>query len=319
MLKTIGRVIGFVLLGANSFGQNYLQFIENKGQWDPNIRYQGEIATGAFALQKTGYRVVLQNKYDLEQLTAAIHSHKSITEGQEIKHTNARSGSGENLPLPADGAAGYVPGVVRAHAYEMRFLNSNTNPLIIPDKPLAAYNNYFIGNDSSKWGSNCRIFQAITYKNVYPNIDIRYYTASGVLKYDFILHPGADVNRIAMYFDGVESLKTSKGELHVKTSVDEVIEQAPYTYQLINNKRVEIPCRFEVKGNIVQFKLDGEYSRDAILVIDPSLVFSTFSGSTADNWGYTATYDGKGNFYAGGIVLTPGNGSRFPISNGAFQ
>ena len=39
------------------------------------------------------------------------------------------------------------------------------------------------------------------------------------------------------------------------------------------------------------------------LVIDPTLMFCSFAGSTADNWGYTATYGPDGSFYGGGIVL----------------
>jgi hypothetical protein len=40
-----------------------------------------------------------------------------------------------------------------------------------------------------------------------------------------------------------------------------------------------------------------------VLVIRPTLIFSTYSGSTADNFGYTATYDSKGYAYAAGSVF----------------
>jgi gliding motility-associated-like protein len=316
LLKTIGRITVCLLLGANGFGQSYLQFVENKGQWDPNIRFKGEMAAGAFALQKTGYRVLLHNKADMDQIGRAAHR------PAEVQATNARrTNAKETEQFPGsggEGGAGVVPGVLRSHAYEMRFLNANPNPVIQPDKALAAYNNYFIGSDSSKWAGNCRIYQAITYRDVYKGIDVRYYTANGVLKYDFIVHPGANPNNIAMYFEGVDELKLSKGDLHIKTSVDEVVENAPYTYQLVNNKRVQVPCRFELKGNILQFRIEGNYSPNATLVIDPTIVFSTFTGSSADNWGYTATYDGKGNFYSGGIAFVS-DGGAFPVSNGAFQ
>ena len=310
ILKTIGRVTVFVLFCTNAIAQSYLEFIENKGQWDPKIKFKGDMSAGSFALQATGYRVLLHNKDDLNRLAETTHGHTSAVDRTQITSIDKIS-----EPVPAD--EGGVAVVLHSHVYEMRFLNANKNPLIIPDKPLATGTNYFIGNDSSKWASNCKTYQGITYKNVYPNIDVRYYTANGVLKYDFIVNPGGDVKSIAMYFDGVENLKVRDGALHIKTSVDDVTEMSPYTYQLINNNRQEIPCNFNVKGNIVRFDLEGAYSQTATLVIDPSLVFSTFTGSTADNWGYTATYDGKGNFYAGGIVF--GSGGIFPVSNGAFQ
>lgn len=305
VLKTIGRMLVWVLVSTNAFSQNYLEFIENKGQWDKNIRYKGEMTTGSFLLQDNGYRVVLYNKEDLSRIGESVHAHGMKEAGQKETVAN------EEVPKPGE------PQSLRGHAYEMRFLNANKNPQIIPDKPLDAYSNYFIGNDPTKWAANCQTYQALTYKNVYPNIDVRYYTANGVLKYDFIVHPGGNPASIAMYFDGAENLRVKDGALQIKTSVELVQEMAPYTYQLIDNSRKEIPCSYDVKGNIVQFRLGAAYSRTATLVIDPSMVFSTFTGSSADNWGYTATYDASGNFYAGGIVF--GRNGTFPVSNGAFQ
>jgi len=305
VLKTIGRMLVWVLVSTNAFSQNYLEFIENKGQWDKNIRYKGDMTTGSFLLQDNGYRVVLYNKEDLTRIGESVHAHGMKEAGQ--KETLA------TVQVPKQ----EEPQALRGHAYEMRFLNANKNPQIIPDKALDAYSNYFIGNDPTKWAANCQTYQALTYKNVYPNIDVRYYTANGVLKYDFIVHPGGNPASITMYFDGAENLRVKEGALQIKTSVEVVQEMAPYTYQLIDNSRKEIPCSYDVKGNIVQFRLGAAYSRTATLVIDPSMVFSTFTGSTADNWGYTATYDASGNFYAGGIVF--GRDGTFPVSNGAFQ
>ena len=52
-----------------------------------------------------------------------------------------------------------------------------------------------------------------------------------------------------------------------------------------------------------------------VLVIDPEIVFSTYSGSSALNFGYTATFDTAGHGYAGGTVFSFG----FPSSAGAYQ
>lgn len=300
------------MLSTHLYAQNYLEFIENKGQWDSQIKFKGDLSAGAFMLQASGYRVVLYDKTDLNSLRESAHGNAKGNSSVLLNKTVDK----KEKPL-LEGKTGGAD-IVHGHIYEMRLLNANKNPLIIPDKPQQTYSNYIIGNDPSKWTSNCKTYQGVTYKNVYPNIDIRYYTSNGILKYDFIVHPGGNPDNIAMYFDGAESLKLRNGGLQIKTSVDEVNELAPYTYQLVNNSRTEIPCYYELKGNIVKFKLEGAYAKDATLVIDPSVVFSTFTGSTSDNWGYTATYDGKGNFYAGGIVFGTGN-SSFPVSNGAFQ
>jgi hypothetical protein len=57
-----------------------------------------------------------------------------------------------------------------------------------------------------------KLYQAITYKNVYPNIDVRYYSEAGSLKYDIIVHPGGDVDKIALRYEGVDKLQLKNNE-----------------------------------------------------------------------------------------------------------
>lgn len=299
-MKAFNYIVVLLVCFASlqSKAQAYLEFVENKGQWDSKTTFKGTITNGAFALQKTGYRFMLHNNNDLKQITNIIHGHN------HNEHNNHKVNPNTNEPI-----------VLRSHVYEVQFLNANTNPQIVPEKSINTYNNYFLDNNPSKWATNCKIYTAITYKNIYPNIDVRYYTDNNQLKYDFIIHPGGDASKIALYFDGAENLKVKNGELVIKTTVNDVKEAVPYTYQITQNGRKEISCNYVVKGNIVQFKLPNSISKTETLVIDPTLIFSTFTGSTTDNWGYTATYDASGNFYAGGISF----GVGFPTNNGAFQ
>jgi gliding motility-associated-like protein len=312
-LKKIAGALGLLMMGLVTYAQNYLEFVENKGQWDKKILYLANTGIGSVALQADGYRVLLHKEEDLEKLNPHPRGHQHTTTATTSVKKSAvgepsRGGEG------GGGSTGDL--ILRGHAYQVKFLNANPNAQAIPDKAQATYNNYILGNDPSKWTSNCKIYQAVTFKNIYPNIDIRYYTANGTLKYDLIVNPGGNINDVNLYFDGVDGLKVKDQQLVIKTSVIDVQEMPPYTYQLARGTRTEIPCSFEVKGNIVRFKLNGTYNRDATLVIDPSIVFYGYSGSTADNWGFTATYDNQGNFYGGGIVMQSG---QFPVSNGAFQ
>ena len=59
----------------------------------------------------------------------------------------------------------------------------------------------------------------------------------------------------------------------------------------------------------------GNYDPRTTLVIDPIYVFSTYTGATTDNFGYTATFDDDGNAYGGGIVW----GWGYPTSLGAVD
>ena len=299
---SIAITIAFFFSNIKSFCQYAnLEFIENKGQWDESVKFKGVLNNGAFFLREKGFRVLQSNPQDLEKL---FNLH-----GSSHTAANVQSRAAKSIVPPKNGDAI----IVHSNAYDVQFLNAQT-PVIVSDKPLNTYNNYFIGNNPSKWKGNCRIYQAVNYQNIYPGIDVRYYTNEGKVKYDIVVHPGAKLSSLAMKYDGVDELKVKNEELVIKTSVGETRELAPYAYQVIGGIKKEVGCRFKVTGKIVQFSIDN-YSDSSVLVIDPTLVFSTFTGSAASNWGYTATYGPDGSFYAGGIVFDQG----FPTNPGAYN
>ncbi len=291
--------IGFIRVDA----QGYLDFVENKGQWESFIQFKSELSASAFALTKNGYRVLQHNVDDYAAIAGSRHAHSVHGEPSVKSEVTPKFQTGNDQLI------------LRSHAYDVRFLNANPNPQIIKEKPVAGISNYFIGNDPAKWATDVKTFQSVTYKNMYPNIDIRYYTNNGVLKYDIIVHPGGDPSKIILFYEGTNGLSLKNGALQIKTSVGVLQETIPYSYQLSDANRKEIDCAYEVKGNLVQIKVNNTYDKSKTLVIDPQPVFISYSGSVADNWGFTATYDLLGNFYAGGIVFSPG----FPTTTGAFQ
>ena len=289
-------------------GTSNFEFIENKGQWDPAIKFRGEIPAGAFYLQQKGFTVLLHNQKELRELQNRFHGHGRITD----KKVNDKLSA-----IPDPGIInGKEPITLHSHSYRVQFAGANESIQIIPDRQQSSHNNYFIGNDPSKWAKNVKIFQAATYKNVYPNIDVRYYSENGKLKYDIIVNPGGDVSKIAMKYEGADKLSIKNKELLITTSVATVKELYPYTFQFDPAKgKKEINCKYEISGgNTVKFNVSN-YDRNTTLVIDPTLIFSTFTGSPANNYGFTATPAPDGSFFSGSIVF----GSGFPTTPGAFQ
>ena len=291
-----------IFAGLTSFAQ--LQFIENKGQWDNKVAFKSDITNGAFFLQKNGFSVVLHNADDLKNFSDHRHTYLNIDSNKVAAKNNTKRSS---LPQKDNF-------IIRSHAYRVNFLGASNNVQVTPDKALATYNNYFIGNDKSKWKGGCKIYQGVTYKNMYPGIDVRYYTDAGTLKYDLIVHPGGNINNIALKYEGTDKLEIKNKELVISTSVGEVKELYPYSYQVENNGKTTIDCKYVVKDNVVRFKVKN-YSPDATLIIDPTLIFSSFTGSNTDNWGYTATPGPDGSFFAGGISF----GTGYPTSPGAYD
>jgi gliding motility-associated-like protein len=249
-----------------------------------------QVPAGEIYIHNSGYTIVQHDPKDWEKVYEMGHGHNA--KGEAI---NA------NLS-------------VKSHAFKVDFLNTGSRPQIVADKAIQTRNNYYIGNDPSKWATDCKIYLGLTVKDLYPNVDLRYYSENGRIKYDMIVKPGADISKIALKYDGIKNLEVKDKELRIPTSVGDLKELAPYTYQYNDKGKKEIGNKYVIKGNVVRFDIK-KYDPNSTLIIDPTLIFCSFSGSTVDNWGFTATYGPDGSMYGGGIVFGPG----FPVSPGAFQ
>jgi len=268
-------------------------FSENKNQWNSNVLFRTHISNGNLWLEKNCLTFDIQNAEDL----------RAIAEFKESFGRNVKEGK-------------KFPTQVRRHVYKMFFEGMNPKAEAKGFEKHYDYENYFIGNDQSKWASYVNRYSYVIYKELYKDIDYKIYGNDGFLKWDFIIKPNGDPNQIKLRYEGVPSLILSKGNLVIKTNASKIVEMKPYSYQLDDNgNKVEIPTSFVVDGLYLSFKISGKYDISKPLVIDPTLVYASYSGSTTDNWGYTATYDYNGYIFGGGSVF--GNG--YPLTTGAYD
>ncbi|RSK46182.1 DUF7948 domain-containing protein [Hymenobacter perfusus] len=270
-----------------------LEFVENKGQWPRPVRYQAELPGGRLYLTPGGFTYSF---LDPAALAANSHQHEA-------------SPAAPRQPEPA------AP--LRGHAYTVSFEGGNAQATMQAQQPTAGTRNYFQGSNPQQWASEVRGFRQVQYAKVYPGIDVQVYeNQEQHLEYDFLLAPGARPDHIRLRYTGPEAMRlTPEGHLLIQTSVGNVTEQAPKAWQILpSGERKMVSCRFELRAQTVQFVL-GAYNSKLPLTIDPTVLFSSFTGSTADNWGFTATYDAQGNMYSGGVAF----GVGYPTSPGAFQ
>lgn len=208
-----------------------------------------------------------------------------------------------------------LPEFIQHHAFRISFVGSNDRPVCNGTNPGSDYENYFIGKNPRKWATGVRNYEIIKYENLYKAIDLLVHGKKHSLKYDFIVHQNGNPKDIVVDYEGLKSIYQKKGNLYLKTSLNEIVEMKPVAYQFDGKDSIAVECKFKLRRNQVTFKFPKGYDKNLELIIDPHLVFSTYSGSTADNWGFTATFDSKGNVYSGGIVA----GVGFPVNTGAFQ
>lgn len=262
-------------------------FTENAGQWVPQVRYAAQLHNAAMFLEEGGIMVALR---------------------EPMSHP-----APQRQPL-------------HCHAYRMTFTGSAASPQ--GESLQAGYSNYFLGNNIANWRSRVPSYAVARYTDVYPGTDLEIYTASAALKYNWIVHPGSDPKKIVIEYEGPDGVDvTREGNLRIRTTVRDVLELRPYVYQEHGGKEVEIKSRWQVdkvKGQRSKVKGEdtyrvwievGEYDKSKDLVIDPVLIFSTYTGSTADNWGTTAAYDSYKNVYTAGLVF----GLGYPTSTGAYD
>ncbi|MBO2008415.1 PKD domain-containing protein [Hymenobacter negativus] len=262
-----------------------IEFVANQRQWEKPVLFAADVPSGRLFLEHG-------------RLVQALYDGKQV---EELHHKTAAPSGKERI---------------RAHAYSTTFVGANMAATVNGEAQLPGLSNYFLGNDESRWASNVPGYGEVRYKALYPGIDLHFYSKERVLEYDFEVAAGADAKRIALRYAGQTKLSVVNGALHIGTSVGTVVEQRPYAYQLVDGKRQRVTCEYALgAGNTVKFSLPQDYNHALPLVIDPVLVYSSFSGSSASNYGYTATYDSLGNLYAGGVVFSLG----FPTTVGAYS
>ena len=144
-----------------------------------------------------------------------------------------------------------------------------------------SYYNYFIG-DQNKWASNVHGYGEATLKEFYSGIDLKLIEKQEQLKYEFHVRPKMDPGQIRMNYRGkIQTSLDEAGNLIIKTPLGEIMEEAPYAYQIVNGNIREVECAFKLVDGLVTFDI-GDYADYATLIIDPVLVFATYAGSVTD-------------------------------------
>lgn len=253
-----------------------IYFTENKGQYDSHIQFVADIPDGKLFAEKNGFTFVL---FDTKQKS---HDHEHGLKNNDRKgHVYKAVFEGCNRAA--------VSGLGKASDFKVYY---HTNRLK---------------------NAEIQSFHAIRYENIYPNIDLKLYSNDYMLKYDFIVKPGGKPNDIKVKILGADSVALNlRGGINIVTSVNTVSEKAPFAYQ--GRLKKQVACHYTLEENTFSFKV-GNYDPSQQLVIDPELIFSTYSGSVSDNWGFTAAYDSKGNVYSVGVV----DGYEFIETLGSFQ
>ena len=230
---------------------------------------------------------------------------------------------GMQIFLDAAGSAWFdlrSPGRDPLAVIELSYAGASKTPRLepvgdgAPDTVAPGHVNYFLGSDSSRWLTDIPATSQLTYRGIYPGIDVTYYGSAGELEHDLIVNPGADPRQIRLQFKGAERAHLrDDGSLLLEANGQEVVWRKPSLYQRIHrrNRKVEGRYRLERDGTI-GFEV-GVYDPAKKLVIDPVVSFSTYLGRSNPDLAGRVTTDSAGNVYMSGVSFD----ALYPVTPGA--
>jgi hypothetical protein len=198
---------------------------------------------------------------------------------------------------------------------------------------------YFRGKPE-EWKTGLPAYSGIIYRDLWPGIDLAYKGEMDKLKYEFIVHPGADPSEVKLAYRGAERVAlTAEGRLEVKTPVGGFEDDIPVAYQEVDGKRMGVPVTYSLEGvaesqsaaavssswiksesgpesraHIYGFEV-CKYDRSRILVIDPAvLVYCGYIGGANEDTSKDLAIDESGCVYLTGHTYS--TEASFPVTVG---
>lgn len=287
-------LLTLILSNLFFFSAFHAQFIENKGQvldkeenLHPEVNYYYEIQNSAI--------------YFLEN--------KLVYTFTEIESINEKLFENDKKSLDS---IKKLRGAT-THRLDMEFIGANSNIEIEKGTKLDGDIHFYLNkrNGIRDVGS----YESIKYKNIYNNIDLVFYHLPTGIKYDFILHKGANIGDIKINYIGAKDIILENGKIIIKTDFKDLEEEIPLSF--INGNKTEIvdvKYSLDQDGIISFISSNEEYTS---LTIDPVLEWATYYNGTAATTAaldYSSNHlDANGNFFIYGQVYSAAG--NYPVTN----
>jgi hypothetical protein len=334
-----------------SFGKIPLHFIPNEGQVDGRVAYslQGRDKTIYFTPE--GLTFVLSGVQESE-LGRLDNMRSRNRLGAEKAHiSGVEKSNGTYLEEEMRGIAPRPefpdPDARRTSerwVVKLDFVDANQEVKPVGVEETGAVISYFKGKPKD-WKTGLPAYSKIVYEDLWPGVDLLYHGTLDRMKYEFIVHPGADPSRIRFAYRGAESLRlTDEGRLVVETPVGNFEDEVPVAWQEKGGEQVKVAMTYilemiseekpsdhsfhsgvasadeeveaENRTHVYGFEV-GEYDRTVPLILDPAvLIYCGYIGGSAEDHGYGIAVDTLGNSYITGLTFS--TQATFPVRSGPY-
>src|SRR5690554_1554923 len=187
----------------------FLSFEENAGQvrdqnWQarPDVLFSGETHGLNFHLRNNGisYQIVSFEK-PANNVERAMHSDE---------------------PTPRE---------FSIYRVDLNWINANENIEVVPGKDMEGYNNYYNVPEGNDPALMVKKFEDVRFRDVWPGIDLLYFSNDGTLESDWLLEKAEDYTQIAFEIAGAEVSSDNDGYLIMETPFGEIREGKLAVYQ----------------------------------------------------------------------------------------
>jgi gliding motility-associated-like protein len=158
---------------------------------------------------------------------------------------------------------------------DIEFVGMNSDVMIVASDEVSSQLNYYRAGKSGTAISEVKHFNTVKYQNVYPNIDIVFTVEeeSHSVKYDVVLHPGANIRDVRLRYSGFNEASLEKSDvLELRTNVRVLHESIPLSYYQEDGREVQVDFKLiedRSSSLLMGFELNEPVMSSQTLVIDP--------------------------------------------------
>jgi hypothetical protein len=181
-----------------AMGQLRPAFIENRGQFDPAVRFQLGSGERRVALAEDAIWVTLAEPNPIAP------------------------GAGYHQSEQASPVVGEPAGALRRLTLKLSFVGAKSHPRLEPMERLETHVSYFIGADPANWRTEVPAWGGVRYVDLYPGIDLEVSGQGGTWGWRLLRAGlGAALDRVRLRVEGADELRLDGGQLRVSTGLGE--------------------------------------------------------------------------------------------------
>jgi hypothetical protein len=306
-------------LFLTGLSNNKAVFIENRGQFDARVKFQVRVAGKILWLTQNGI------VFDVFRPNASTAPQRGSGSSIGLGSSLIPKPVSFVTPFRSDPQARNPQPVMYGRlAFSESFLGAADGSPVAVNCPQPGIYNYFIGNDPNKWVKDVHGYSQVAYHDVWKGVDLKLYGNGLDVEQEFEIHPNADLSQIRVAYQGTSGLDIAEdGSLVVHTAFGDLRESRPRIYQEIAGKRVPVDGGFKLLAKAAYTFEVKSFQPKYALVIDPTLLYSTFfhatwavgcgnSGCSYNGNSPTIAVDSTGDVYLTGVTRF----SNFPTTTG---